>query len=397
MSQFTTLPLAPPDPILGLSEAFAKDPRPGKINLGVGVYKDAHGQTPILATVKKAEQRLLDQEKSKNYLPIDGSPAYNQGVLNLLFEGGAAAMAGRAVTAHTPGGTGGLRVAADFLAKARPGATVWLSDPTWPNHPQIMAAAGLRTANYPYYNAQANELDWAGWRAGLEKIPNGDIVLLHGCCHNPSGADPSAAQWAEIAGLCQSRQLLPLIDLAYQGFGDGLTEDAVSVRAFEAAGAEFLIASSFSKNFGLYNERVGALTAVLREAETATRVLSQVKVCIRANYSNPSSHGGAIVSTILGDAALRAEWEQELAAMRNRINGMRSLFVAALARHGAKRDFSFLTRQRGMFSFSGLNKDQVGQLRDRHAIYIVGSGRINVAGITESNLDRLSAAIAEIL
>ncbi|MDX2109264.1 MAG: amino acid aminotransferase [Verrucomicrobiota bacterium] len=398
MALFNTVAQAPADPILGLNEAFLKDPRTNKINLGVGVFKDASGKTPVLNSVKKAEARILEAEQTKNYLPIDGSPAYNARVLELLFGADSAVTkAGRAVSAHTPGGTGGLRVAADFIKRNNVAKKVWISDPTWPNHPQIFQAAGLDTGTYRYFDASANALDFAGMQSAIEQIPSGDVLLVHGCCHNPTGADPTATQWAAIAEVAKTRNLLVLIDYAYQGFGSGLREDAICLEAFTQAGVEFLVASSFSKNFGLYNERVGAVTAVSNDAETASRVLSQIKAVVRANYSNPSSHGGSIVSTILNDAALRTEWESELTAMRNRINGMRTDLVANLKARGAKRDFSFIAQQKGMFSFSGLTKEQVARIRDEYAIYIVGSGRINVAGLTPANIDRCCEAIVAVL
>jgi aspartate/tyrosine/aromatic aminotransferase len=395
---FESIALAPADPILGLNDAFAKDPNPEKINLGVGVFQDASGKTPILPSVKEAERRLLDGETSKGYLAISGSPQYASLVGKLVFGADHPAIAeGRVATAHTPGGTGGLRVAADFIKQNVPGAKVWLSEPTWPNHPSIFRAAGLETATYPYFDAAANGLAFDKMLGALGEIPKGDVVLLHGCCHNPTGVDPTAEQWAQIAKVVSERGLLPLVDFAYQGFGTGLVEDAVGVRTPIPGGVEMLVVSSFSKNFGLYNERVGALTLVSKSAQATQAAFSQIKVCIRANYSNPPCHGAAIVSTILGDAALAKQWEQELAGMRDRINTMRKLFVKTLAAKGIDRDFSFIERQRGMFSFSGLKVDQVERLKKEFAIYAVGSGRINVAGMTEANMDRLCSAIAVVL
>lgn len=398
MPHFASIELAPADPILGLNEAFAKDTRTGKINLGVGIFKDTNGATPVLNAVKKAEAFLLSNEKTKNYLPIEGAAVYGKLVGELLFGADSAILVeGRSVTAHTPGGTGALRVTADFLARTGVAKKVWLSDPTWPNHPQIFQAAGLSTSTYRYFDGAKNRLDFEGFIAALKAIPSGDAVVFHGCCHNPSGADPAPDQWRQIAEITRERNLLPLIDFAYQGFGSGLREDAACLEAFTAIPQEIIICSSFSKNFGLYNERVGALTIVTADAKQAQCVLSQVKGAIRANYSNPASHGGAVVSTILSDAALRSEWEAELAAMRERINGMRSLFVDTLKSLGVNRDFSFIRSQRGMFSFSGLNKDQVTRLKDEYAVYIVGSGRINVAGMTPSNMDHLCKCIASVL
>ncbi|MCA9410709.1 MAG: aspartate/tyrosine/aromatic aminotransferase [Candidatus Omnitrophica bacterium] len=395
---FESLVEPTPDAILGLTEAFKKDSNPEKINLSVGVYKDSKGVTPIFRAVKEAEKRLTDLEKSKGYLPINGSEEYGNAVQALLFgEGHEIVSSSRAATAHTPGGTGGLRVAADFLVRMYPGKKIWISDPTWANHPNIFQAAGLEIETYPYFDASKNDLDFDSMIQALGQIPEGDAVLLHGCCHNPTGIDPSVEQWKEIAKVVGERGLLPLVDFAYQGLADGLTEDAVGFLNLCQPGRELLIASSFSKNFGLYNERVGAMTLVGATAEAAAAAFSHVEKAIRSNYSNPPSHGGAIVATILNDAALRKDWESEVAEMRVRINGMRTLFVKTLADKGVDRDFGFITRQRGMFSFSGLTKDQVERLKKEYAIYIVGSGRINVAGMTEDNMGRLCDAIKTVL
>lgn len=395
---FETLSMAPADPILGLTEAFNKDPNPNKINLSVGVYKDAEGKTPVFRSVKRAEEHILQRETSKNYMPIEGAPDYARAVQALVLGvDHPAVSAKRVATVHTPGGTGALRVAGDFIRQMLPGRTVWLSNPTWPNHPNVFKAAGLPTDTYPYFDAAANALDFDAMTAKLKTLPEGDIVLLHGCCHNPTGIDPTPEQWQVIGEILDARKLLPLIDFAYQGLGDGLDEDAAGVRALCRPGREMLICTSFSKNFGLYNERVGALTVVAANEQGAQIALSQLKACIRANYSNPPAHGAAIVTTILNDAGLRAEWESEVRDMRDRINGMRALFVDTLKAKGVQRDFSFLKQQRGMFSFSGLTKEQVETLRQKYAIYILGSGRINVAGMTESNMEPLCNAIADVL
>jgi aspartate aminotransferase len=395
---FDTISPAPPDAILGLTEAFKNDPNPRKVNLGVGVYKDAGGATPVLETVKEAEKRLLSGEKTKSYLPIDGSPDYDAASQRLVFgDSHEIVTSGRAVTAQAPGGTGALRVAADFVSEITPGATVWISDPTWPNHPSVFQSAGLKVATYPYFDAATNSVDFDGMLAAIRAIPAGDVLLLHGCCHNPTGVDLSPAQWQAVAKVAAEGGLLPLLDFAYQGFADGLEEDAAGVRTIAAHCPELFVASSFSKNFGLYNERVGALTLVARTPESAEAALSHVKRCIRANYSNPPAHGGEIVRTILGDPELRRQWEAEVTAMRERINTMRHLFVETLNEKGVTRDFSFIARQRGMFSFSGLNPAQVKALRERHGVYIVGSGRISVAGMTEGNMDYLCEAIADVL
>ena len=396
---FDMLPLAPPDSILGLTEAFQKDPNPKKINLSVGVYKDEQGQTPILACVKEAERRLLASEQNKGYLPIEGHREYDARVQELLFgPGHEIAASGRAITAQTPGGTGSLRVAADFLKKHFPTARLWQSKPTWANHGAIFAAAGIKVEAYSYLNDAGRGLDFEALMSTLRGIRAGDIVLLHACCHNPTGIDPTREQWKQIADVFHERGLLPLVDFAYQGFGDGLEEDAAGLRELARPGKELLVCSSFSKNFGLYGERVGALTLVAASSDAAQRALSQVRISIRTNYSNPPTHGAAIVATVLSDPDLRRQWEQELAAMRQRIHAMRSLFVATMKRLKPKHDFSFLAGQKGMFSFSGLTNMQVDELRAKHGVYVVGNGgRINVAGMTPDNMQPLCEAIAAVL
>jgi len=395
---FDRVEMAPPDPILGLEEAFKRDPNPAKINLAAGVYKDPDGNTPILGVVKRAEEQILHDETSKSYLGIVGAPEYAAVIQELLFGANHALVSsGRAVTAHAPGGTGALRVAAEFIKKANPSARVWLSQPTWPNHANVMRAAGLAVETYPYFDAPANRLAFDALLETLAQLPEGDVVVLHGGCHNPTGIDPSPDQWAAIADVLAARRALPLVDFAYQGFAEGIDEDAAGVRALCDRMSELLIATSYSKNFGLYNERVGALTLVAASQAAAEAALSQIKSIIRANYSNPPAHGAKIVTTILRSPELRADWEIEVAGMRGRIHQMRRRFVQELAAHGVERDFSFIERQYGMFSFTGLTKDQVHALRDRYAIYIVDSGRINVAGLTEANLPILCAAIASVL
>lgn len=392
---FETVATAPPDPILGLTETFNKDANPNKINLGVGVYKDASGKTPVLASVKEAERRILESEATKNYLPIEGDAAYGQAVQGLLFGDGGLA-GNTAATAQCPGGTGALRIVADYLKANHPDTRVWLSDPTWPNHPSIFEAAGVFTHVYPYFDAKTNGLAFDRMMEGLKQAKPGDAVVLHGCCHNPTGVDPNPEQWQLIARLVGERKLLPIVDFAYQGFGTGIDEDAVGLRKLVQQTGEVFVCSSFSKNFGLYNERVGALTVVARTADAAANVMSQAKLCIRRNYSSPPAHGGKVVTAILGDAALRKQWEGEVAAMRQRIHEMRRLFVDTLEAKGTRRDFSFIAHQQGMFSFSGLTKDQVAKLKDK-GIYIVGSGRINVAGMTKDNMDDLCSAIVSVL
>jgi aspartate/tyrosine/aromatic aminotransferase len=396
---FSELPLAPPDAILGLGEAFKQDKNPHKINLSVGVYKDEQGNTPILACVKEAERRLLASEKSKGYLSIEGHAEYVTRVQELLFGPGYEVLTSqRAVTAQTPGGTGSLRVAADFLKKHFPRAKVWQSKPTWANHPAIFSAAGLPLETYAYIDASGRGLDFSAMLAALKQIPAGDVVLLHACCHNPTGIDPTAAQWKEIAGVVHERGLLPLVDFAYQGFGDGLSEDAEGLRELAKPGRELLVCSSFSKNFGLYGERVGALTLVAGDAEAAQRALSQVRISVRTNYSNPPTHGAAIVAAVLADAELRRQGEEELAAMRERIHQMRRLFVETMRQKAPQHDLAFLADQKGMFSFSGLTNLQVDELRSKHGVYVVGNGgRINVAGMTRENMGPLCDAIAAVL
>ncbi len=395
---FEKLEMAPADVILGLTEAFKADPNPAKINLGVGVYKDAKGDTPVLESVKCAEKRILDSAKTKTYLPIPGASAFGAATQELLFgQNHPIVVKKRAHTAHTPGGTGALRVASDFLKRCQGAGTVWVSDPTWANHNAIFEAAGLAVRVYPYYDDASKSVAFGAMQETLGQAARGDIVLLHACCHNPSGVDLDLEQWRRTAALLRERALLPLIDFAYQGFGEGIEEDAAGMRIVCDAVDEALICSSYSKNFGLYQERCGALTLVGASDDSASRAFSHVEKAIRANYSNPPAHGGAIVTTILNDPELRALWMREVDEMRGRINGMRELFVSSLKNLGVSRDFSFISRQRGMFSFSGLNRDQVAALRSRRAIYIVGSGRINVAGMTESNMKILCEAIAEVL
>jgi aspartate/tyrosine/aromatic aminotransferase len=381
---------APEDAILGLTEAFKKDQRFGKINLGVGVYKDEEGHTPILDSVKAAEKRIFEKENTKNYMPIAGEAAYGDEVQKMIF----GSLCDRSATIHTPGGTGALRVAADLLAKFS-SKTIWVSNPTWANHNNIFAAAGLTVKEYPYYNAATKDLDGSGFFTALEKIPAGDCVLLHACCHNPSGVDISAAQWKQVAAIAQKNGWSALVDFAYQGFGDSLEADRVGVEALLSAGVEMLIASSFSKNFGLYRDRTGALSAVAATPVEAETAMSHMKAMARVLYSNPPAHGGMIVTTILKDKELCKLWRSELDGMRDRIAQARAALAAGLTKRGVPMDCSFMTRQKGMFSFSGLNKNQVGFLKEEKAIYIVGSGRINVAGLTPDNMDFVCDAVAE--
>jgi len=395
---FEKLQMAPPDPILGLSDAFKKDSHPHKINLSVGVYQDANGKTPILETVKEAERQLLADETNKGYLGIDGLPEYGRHVREMLF--GAdhdIVVRKRGVTAQTPGGTGALRVAADFGAQKLKGRRIWVSHPTWANHPSIFEAAGLQVDNYPYLDAAGTGLDFAALTNTLQQIPAGDAICLHASCHNPTGIDPTPEQWRQIGQILQQRQILPLVDFAYQGFAEGIDEDRAGLVQLAESCPEMLVCSSFSKNFGLYCERVGAMTLVAPSEEAAQIGLSHVKICVRTNYSNPPKHGGAIVAQVLSSPDLRAKWILEVSAMRERIACMRQLFVDTLRAKGVQQDFSFITRQRGMFSFSGIKPEQVDKLRSDFGIYVVRSGRINVAGMTEANMDRLCSAIQAVL
>lgn len=391
---FEKIIAAPADPILGLGELFRADSRTNKINLGIGVYKDENGQIPLLDSVKKTEQYLLENVPNKNYLSIEGIAEYATGTQVLLFGANSEIIKNsRAKTAQTPGGTGALRVIADFLAKQTSVKTVWISNPTWPNHANVFKAAGLEIKQYRYYNAAEHNIDFDAMLADLGQAKPGDVILFHGCCHNPTGIDPTEEQWRTLADRVAEWDCLPLFDFAYQGFAQGLEEDALGLRIFTEKNQELLIASSYSKNFSLYGERVGACTLVAADSTIAETAFSQIKATIRANYSNPPTHGGAIVATILNNTTLRSMWEEELTAMRQRIHRMRQLFVNTLQEKNAKYDYSFIARQNGMFSFSGLNKDQVLRLRDEFAIYAVDSGRINVAGMTLDNMAYLCEAI----
>ncbi|MEA3363110.1 MAG: amino acid aminotransferase [Thermodesulfobacteriota bacterium] len=395
---FEKVQIAPPDPILGLTETFKADPNPDKINLSVGVYKDATGKTPVLETVKEAERRILEQEDSKGYLAMTGEPAYCTQVQQLLFgEGHEIIASKRAATAQCPGGTGALRVVGDYLHIVHPGAKIWLSNPTWANHNTIFSAAGLECEKYAYRDPQTNGLDFDAMYESIKKIPQGDVILLHGCCHNPTGIDPTPEQWSKIGDLLARQGVLPLVDFAYQGLANGIEEDRTGLLELVKKVKQMFICSSFSKNFGLYRERTGALTVVADDAKQANTVMSQVKLRIRYNYSNPPSHGGQIAAVVLSDQDLKTKWIEEVADMRSRINEMRHLFVKTLRDKGVEQDFSSIIEQRGMFSFSGLTKEQVLQLREKYSIYIVDSGRINVAGMTTDNMDRLCEAIKSVL
>ena len=395
---FEKIVAAPADPILGLTEEFKKDPRAEKINLGAGIYKNEAGETPVLATVKKAEAALLDNEKTKSYLSIEGMADYGLAVQKLLFGADSTIVTEHlAKTAQAPGGTGALRIAGEFIKRQLGDVKIWISNPTWANHHSVFKNAGLEIAQYTYYNPETKAKDFPAMLADLAEAKPGDVVLLHGCCHNPTGIDPTIEEWETLAKLVSTKGLLPLFDFAYQGFAKGVEEDAAGLRLFTQYNPEILVASSFSKNFGLYNERVGAFTLVAKNSDTATQAFSQAKAIIRSIYSNPPAHGAAVVTHILNNDALRAEWEVEVAEMRERIHEMRSLFVNTLKEQGVSADFSFIERQNGMFSFSGLNKEQVQRLKVDFGIYIVGSGRISVAGMTKANMLPLCKGIAAVL
>jgi len=390
--------LAPRDPILGVSEAYNADPNPKKVNLGVGVYYDDNGKVPVLECVRRAERAMLDNPSPRSYLPIDGLPAYDRAVRSLVFgQDSAAIKEERVVTVQALGGTGALKIGADFLRRVDPGAQVWISDPSWENHRALFEGAGFRVSAYPYYDAASHGLDFNRMAAALETLPPRTVAVLHVCCHNPTGVDLETDQWTRVIEIVKARGLVPVLDIAYQGFAEGLDADGTVVRRFTDVYAPVFVANSFSKSFSLYGERVGALSVVTESAEEATRVLSQLKRVVRANYSNPPTHGGQIVATVLGAAHLRALWDQELAGMRERIKSMRRALVDKVQARAPGFDFSFVMRQRGMFSYSGLSKDQVDRLREEFSIYAIASGRICVAALNSRNLDYVADAIAAVV
>lgn len=394
---FAELERQPADPILGLSVKFKADENPDKINLGPGIFKDEQGRTPILDCVKAAEQARVDTEASKTYINSAGSPLFNERIAALNFGDHKVIDEKRIRTISTPGGTGALRIAGEFIAACRPGATIWVSNPTWANHAGVFTAAGLKLKTYPYYDYDNKCLDFAGMLEALKQIPKQDAVLLHACCHNPSGMDLNKEQWQQVAEVASDIGFLPVVDMAYQGFGSGLDADASGLRLLADTVDELILCSSCSKNFGLYRERIGACSIVASDASAADVVASVLMPTVRVNYSMPPAHGAAIVETILGSSELTEQWQGELQAMRERISGMRQLLVDKLLENGVSRDFSFITAQNGMFSFLGISKEQVKQLQDEFSIYIVGSSRINVAAITPSNADYLAGAIAKVL
>jgi aromatic-amino-acid transaminase len=397
-SLFAAVELAPRDPILGLTEGFNADTRANKVNLGVGVYYDDNGKIPLLAAVKAAEKTRLEAMPPRGYQPIEGLNAYNQAVQNLMFGTDSALLkAGRVITAEALGGTGALKIGADFLKRLYPQSTVYISDPSWENHRALFEAAGFPVATYPYYDATTRGVNFAAMKAGLAALPAHSIVVLHACCHNPTGADLDAAQWQEVVNTVRERDLIAFIDMAYQGFADGIAEDAVALNLFAASGLQFFVSSSFSKSFSLYGERVGALSIVVADKDESARVLSQLKRVIRTNYSNPPTHGGAIVAAVLASPELRQQWEDELAAMRERIRAMRIALVDKLKSHGAAQDFSFIVRQRGMFSYTGLTATQVERLKTDFGIYAVSTGRICLAALNNKNIDTVAEAIATVL
>jgi aromatic-amino-acid transaminase len=397
-SLFAAVEMAPRDPILGLNEQFNADPNPAKVNLGVGVYFDDQGRLPVLACVAAAERQLLESPKAKGYLPIDGIAAYDKAVQALVFGADAEAVtAGRVATVQAIGGTGGLKVGADFLKRLNPNAAVLISDPSWENHRALFTNAGFEVASYPYYDAATRGVRFDAMLAALATAAPGTIVVLHACCHNPTGCDLSPAQWAQVVNACQAGGLVPFLDMAYQGFGDGIAEDGAVIQQFLAAGIDFFVSTSFSKSFSLYGERVGALSVVCASKDEATRVLSQLKIVIRTNYSNPPTFGATVVATVLTTPALRALWEEELAGMRERIRATRHQLVAKLKAAGVAGDLDYITRQKGMFSYSGLAKAQMERLRAEFGVYGVDSGRICVAAINSRNIDAVVSALARVM
>ena len=395
---FAGVTLAPRDPILGLTEAFVADTRPGKVNLGAGVYLNDQGTVPLLEAVREAERLRLEAAPPRAYLPMEGYAAYNRAVQQLLFGAHPALPAeGRSVSFEALGGTGGLKIGADFLKRLSPDATVWISDPSWENHRALFEAAGFAVKTYAYYDSASHGVRFEALLADVASMRAGDVVVLHACCHNPTGVDLDAEQWHTLIDALDARGVLPFLDMAYQGFAEGVEADALALNLLAASGQSFLVASSFSKSFSFYGERVGALSVVTQSRDETERVVSQIKRVIRTNYSNPPTHGAAVVATVLNTPTLRALWEGELAGMRERIRAMRAGFVDGLRSLGVQRDFSFVTAQRGMFSYSGLRPDQVERLREEFAIYAVSTGRICLASLNSRNLAPVCAAIAKVL
>ncbi|WP_338660034.1 amino acid aminotransferase [Pseudomonas bubulae] len=398
MSLFSAVEMAPRDPILGLNEAFNADTRTSKVNLGVGVYCNEEGRIPLLRAVVEAETIRVAQHASRGYLPIDGIAAYDQAVQKLLFGAESPLLAaGRVITTQAVGGTGALKIGADFLKQLQPGAVVAISDPSWENHRALFEAAGFPVQNYRYYDAASHDVNRSGMLEDLNALPAGSIVVLHACCHNPTGVDLTPADWQNVLDVVKAKGLIPFLDMAYQGFGDGIDEDAAAVRLFAGSGLSFFVSSSFSKSFSLYGERVGALSIITESKEESARVLSQVKRVIRTNYSNPPTHGATIAAAVLNSPELRAMWEGELAEMRLRIRGMRLQMVELLSKKAPGHDFSFVARQRGMFSYSGLTVEQVTRLRTEFGIYALDTGRICVASLNQRNIEAVTDAIVQVI
>jgi len=398
MSLFTAVEMAPRDPILGLNEQFAADTNPNKVNLGVGVYFDDNGKLPLLDCVQSAEKAMMDKPTARGYLPIDGIAAYDAAVKSLVFGADSEPVtSGRVATVQGIGGTGGLKIGADFLKKISPNAKVMISDPSWENHRALFTHAGFQVESYAYYDAEKRGVNFEGMLASLNAAAAGSIVVLHACCHNPTGYDITAAQWDQVIAVVKAKSLTPYLDMAYQGFGHGIQEDGAVIGKFVAAGLNFLVSTSFSKSFSLYGERVGALSVVCVDKEECGRVLSQLKIVIRTNYSNPPIHGGAVVAAVLANPEWRATWEKELSEMRARIKAMRQKLVDGLKAAGVKQDMSFITTQIGMFSYSGLNKDQMVRLRSEFGVYGTDTGRMCVAALNSKNIDHVCQAIAKVI
>ena len=398
MSLFSAVEMAPRDPILGLNEQYAADTNPAKVNLGVGVYYDDNGKLPLLACVQAAEKTMMDKPTARGYLPIDGIVAYDAAVKALVFGAESEAVkSGRVATIQALGGTGGLKVGADFLKHLNPNAKVLISDPSWENHRALFTNAGFKVESYRYYDAQTRDLNFAGMLADLNAAAAGTVAVLHACCHNPTGYDITPAQWDQVVTVVKANKLVAFLDMAYQGFAYGLAEDGAAVQKFVDAGLTFFVSTSFSKSFSLYGERVGALSVLCENKEEAGRVLSQLKIVIRTNYSNPPTHGGAIVAAVLANPELRALWEKELGEMRVRIKSMRQMLVDGLKAAGVKQDMSFITRQIGMFSYSGLSKDQMVRLRNEFGVYGTDTGRMCVAALNSKNIAHVCASIAKVL
>ncbi len=398
MSLFSAVEMAPRDPILGLNEQFNADTNPHKVNLGVGVYFDDNGKLPLLQCVQAAEKIMIESPKPRGYLPIDGIAAYDAAVKSLVFGADSEPVkTGRIATAQGIGGTGGLKIGADFLKKLNPTAKVLISDPSWENHRGLFTQAGFVVESYPYYDSATRSVNFDGMLAALNAAPAGTIVVLHACCHNPTGYDITAAQWDQVIAAVKARSLTPFLDMAYQGFGHGIAEDGAVIGKFVAAGLDFLVSTSFSKSFSLYGERVGALSVLCKSKEEADRVLSQLKLVIRTNYSNPQIHGATVVAMVLNTPALRTQWEGELGEMRVRIKAMRQLLVDGLKAAGVKQDMGFITDQIGMFSYSGLNKDQMVRLRGEFGVYGTDTGRMCVAALNSKNVGYVCESIAKVV